>query len=579
MAKVIGEIANNAVNIATYEEREKINKLSLEKFKVSEKLGDKRNTDEGKQILAGYDAQINRIQENIDRTYGIGSPNGMAIRAVTAALQAAAQNDTNGAIVALASPYLNKQIHEMTNGDSTKDKAANLAAHALLSAVEFQLTGKDPLTGAVAGVTGEITAEIIAKKLYEKSPKELTASEKENISTLSQIAGGLAGALTSEANNTAEQQGGNFLTATAGAETAKRAVENNFLSDSSRKRLNYLLQKRQRGEELTKDEKEEIVGLGYFDQRSDWLLDKIKRGEKLSKVEKIDFDRFLERYLLETASGRTNYGGGERNVDMPRTTIDSAMKVFKRDHLDRDAARNYSFPVYGYQEQVDDAMKHVPEEHQTLLGWGRSKDDWKPDEVIYREVQNELELVPRLPQNFAELSEEIMNSIVAIGGGRAANAKRIPTRYGVKATPTMAYNDYGGPRYRQVEYLVSGKGANANDKLPLVDKFSEYEKGDINVLGYTKPIGSRYNQMNQPKNPNYQPVRNESAYISGREYSGHALDRMQDRGIFPSVIENTIKVGNKITNELGVSIYKDRINGIKVITNDKGKVITVTYEK
>ncbi|OOF46842.1 hypothetical protein BKK51_01125 [Rodentibacter trehalosifermentans] len=230
MAKVIGEIANNAVNIATYEEREKINKLSLEKFKVSEKLGDKRNTDEGKQILAGYDAQINQIQENIDRTYGIGSPNGMAIRAVTAALQAAAQNDTNGAIVALASPYLNKQIHEMTNGDSTKDKAANLAAHALLSAVEFQLTGKDPLTGAVAGVTGEATAEILTKAIYDKTPEQLTASEKENISTLSQLAGGLAASLTAKANGTTAQQGGTFLTATAGAETAKRAVENNYLS-------------------------------------------------------------------------------------------------------------------------------------------------------------------------------------------------------------------------------------------------------------------------------------------------------------------------------------------------------------
>ncbi|OOF39683.1 hypothetical protein BKK49_07500 [Rodentibacter rarus] len=36
MAKVIGEIANNAISIATYEEREKINKLGLEKFKLEE---------------------------------------------------------------------------------------------------------------------------------------------------------------------------------------------------------------------------------------------------------------------------------------------------------------------------------------------------------------------------------------------------------------------------------------------------------------------------------------------------------------------------------------------------------------
>ena len=221
MAKVIGDITNNAISIATYNEREKINKLSLEKFKAEEKYGKESTQAQeiGKQITA--------IQNDIDRTYGIGSEKGMAIRAVTAALQAAAQNDTAGSLVALASPYLNQKIHEMTAGDTAKDKATNLMAHALLSAVEFQVTGKDPLTGAIAGVTGEATAEIIARA-YGKPVSELTANEKENISTLSQLAGGLAAALTAKANGSTTEQGGNFLAATAGAETAKRAVENNF---------------------------------------------------------------------------------------------------------------------------------------------------------------------------------------------------------------------------------------------------------------------------------------------------------------------------------------------------------------
>ena len=224
MAKVIGDITNNAISIATYNEREKINKLSLEKFKAEEKYGkaSKQAQEIGKQITA--------IQNDIDGTYGIGSKTGMAIRAVTAALQAAAQNDTAGSLVALASPYLNKTIHEMTAGDTAKDKAANLMAHALLSAVEFQVTGKDPLTGAVAGVTGEVTAQILTQAIYNKTPNQLTANEKENISTLSQLAGGLAAALTAKANGATTEQGGNFLAATSGAGTAKRAVENNALA-------------------------------------------------------------------------------------------------------------------------------------------------------------------------------------------------------------------------------------------------------------------------------------------------------------------------------------------------------------
>ena len=43
----------------------------------------------------------------------------------------------------------------------------------------------------MAGVTGEATAEIIARA-YGKPVSELTANEKENISTLSQLAGGFS---------------------------------------------------------------------------------------------------------------------------------------------------------------------------------------------------------------------------------------------------------------------------------------------------------------------------------------------------------------------------------------------------
>ena len=261
MAKVIGDISNNAISIATYNEREKINKLSLEKFKAEEKYG-KASTQAqeiGKQITA--------IQNDIDGTYGIGSKTGMAIRAVTAALQAAAQNDTAGSLVALASPYLNQKIHEMTAGDTAKDKATNLMAHALLSAVEFQVTGKDPLTGAIAGVTGEATAEIIARA-YGKPVSELTANEKENISTLSQLAGGLAAALTAKANGTTTEQGGNFLAATAGAETAKRAVENNYLFRQEAEEKAVLARK-VKNNQATEEEKARLSHLEKLDSERD----------------------------------------------------------------------------------------------------------------------------------------------------------------------------------------------------------------------------------------------------------------------------------------------------------------------
>lgn len=45
--------------------------------------------------------------------------------------------------------------------------------------------------------------------------------------------------------------------------------------------------------------------------------------------------------------------------------------------------------------------------------------------------------------------------------------------------------------------------------------------------------------------PKYQPARNSAAEINDRLYSGHALDQMQNRGIMPSVIENTLKIGKE----------------------------------
>ncbi|MFZ7272853.1 hemagglutinin repeat-containing protein, partial [Avibacterium avium] len=222
MAKVIGNIADNSIAIATYNQREEIARLKREKAKVENQQGK-----ESPQAQA-LNTQIQQLEKNLDTEFGIGSAKGMAIRAVTAALQSAVQNDSAGALTALASPYLNQVIHQATEGN----REANLMAHALLSAVEFAATGKDPITGAIAGVTGEATAQYLTKALYNKTPNELTASEKENISTLSQLAGGLAGAFTAKTTGNTPQQGGSFLSAVAGAETAKRAVENNFFDYS-----------------------------------------------------------------------------------------------------------------------------------------------------------------------------------------------------------------------------------------------------------------------------------------------------------------------------------------------------------
>ncbi|WP_245594143.1 DUF4258 domain-containing protein [Acidiphilium angustum] len=93
--------------------------------------------------------------------------------------------------------------------------------------------------------------------------------------------------------------------------------------------------------------------------------------------------------------------------------------------------------------------------------------------------------------------------------------------------------------------------------------------------GQTGVSGRRGNQL---ENPKYQRSRNPPVTINGREFSGHALDQMQNRGIPPSAVENAIKPGNLFsTNEAkGTYGYFDKSNDLRVITNiQSGRVVTV----
>lgn len=91
------------------------------------------------------------------------------------------------------------------------------------------------------------------------------------------------------------------------------------------------------------------------------------------------------------------------------------------------------------------------------------------------------------------------------------------------------------------------------------------------------PLGSKRLQFNQPKNPAYQPLRNEATCIDGINYSGHAIDRMQDRGIMPSVVRNTIETGTPKSSYGNTTIYSDPVNKVKVVVNADGKVVTAEY--
>lgn len=90
------------------------------------------------------------------------------------------------------------------------------------------------------------------------------------------------------------------------------------------------------------------------------------------------------------------------------------------------------------------------------------------------------------------------------------------------------------------------------------------------------PVG-RSGQQNNFPNPNAPKPRNAPETINGRDFSGHAIDRMQERGFTPSVIENAIQNGARgAGNRPNTSVFTDSVNNLRVITNsENGRVITV----
>jgi hypothetical protein len=89
------------------------------------------------------------------------------------------------------------------------------------------------------------------------------------------------------------------------------------------------------------------------------------------------------------------------------------------------------------------------------------------------------------------------------------------------------------------------------------------------------PVGSRRAPLQNSGSSN--PPRNTAATINGRMYTGHALDQMQNRALTSSVIENTIRNGQRTRgNDFSTSVYTDRQNGVRVVVDHwSGNVVTV----
>jgi len=93
---------------------------------------------------------------------------------------------------------------------------------------------------------------------------------------------------------------------------------------------------------------------------------------------------------------------------------------------------------------------------------------------------------------------------------------------------------------------------------------------------FTGEVGSRSNPLLPHDEVN--SLGNESTVINGRIYTGHALNEMQNGGIYPTVVENTIQYGVSVqsTDPTTIRLYESG-NNITAVLNSGGDIVTTFY--
>jgi len=199
MAQATGTVVDAGMRIragfnASIDE-ENARKEDAKKQLADPALRDSMSQEQKAQLIATAveaDREIERLQKV-----------GVLVGAITGGI--AASSGSTGQIVAgTLAPVISYQIgqyfkenaarNEMDNGKRGEEgSATHLLAHALLGAAVASAGADDALLGALAAGGAEAAAPSIAKFLFGKEGKNLTASEQETVSSIAGMGGALLG--------------------------------------------------------------------------------------------------------------------------------------------------------------------------------------------------------------------------------------------------------------------------------------------------------------------------------------------------------------------------------------------------
>jgi RHS repeat-associated protein len=113
-----------------------------------------------------------------------------------------------------------------------------------------------------------------------------------------------------------------------------------------------------------------------------------------------------------------------------------------------------------------------------------------------------------------------------------------------------------------------------------IDNLHTYyvEAGTVPVLVHNCGVGDT-TTMGSRGNPFRDGAPNVATDINGRTFTGHALDRMQQQGIVPSVVGDAIANGTEMVGKRAgtTAFYSDTNDLTVIIDTESGRVITADY--
>ncbi|MGK9416209.1 hemagglutinin repeat-containing protein [Pseudomonas cedrina] len=349
-----------------------------------------------------------QISQRAQQDYGVGSSFQKASQAVTAVVQAAMGGSVGGALAGAAAPYLAETVKDMTKGDPN----ANLMAHAVLGAVLAKAGGNSALSGAVGAVAAEGTARLIKESLYgDVSNENLSEGQKQTISSLATLAGGLSGSLT----------GKGALDAVAAAQVGKNAVENNLLSPANESLLQKARDSFKRNKYTVEDAKT-LIALDQRDQISNALVERLRRNpDSMSAADKAAAQAYLADYANALVAA---YGQGEADrriyaLMRPGPLRQSNDVAYAAGSSNKDASLERLYPG-----DLLAQMNRAPSENEQL----------------YREAQKTL----RIGQNYEGEAAIGTPALYVLGGGVGLGIRLVTAESGILQATYGGVQTYKG---------------------------------------------------------------------------------------------------------------------------------------